>query len=124
MVDTSRLHTYKKLRFELGDEEMQGKKILRIHLQDFISDEEGTIFKSKGEAILGDIDTHEIRELHNCITSLERIRGHSAPKLNLLLKLSLKSSINLFEPQRAEDTLFLKPESSGKTVFCLLGLIL
>lgn len=122
VVNAGGFHAYKELGFKLGDEGIQSREAFGAHLQGSVSDGEGAIFKGEGEVILGDIDTQKVRVLHNCTTSFEVNGGQAAPKLNLPLKLSLRSSINLFEPQGAGDTLLSEPKCSGGMVSCPPGL--
>jgi hypothetical protein len=122
VVDTSGFHTYEEFRLVGRDKAVQFREGKGMHLHNFVFDKEGTIFEGEGEAVFGDIKTEEIRGIHESITSFRLIRGRPALGLNLLLEMSLRSSINLFEPERAGNTLLSEPPSSGSMVSCPLGL--
>jgi hypothetical protein len=122
VVDTSGFHTYEEIRFIGRDKAVQFREGGGMHLHNSVFDKEGAIFEGEGEAVFGDIQAEEVRGFHKGITSFRLIRGQAALGLNLPHEMSLSGSINLFEPERARDTLLFEPLSSGGMVSCPLGL--
>jgi len=126
MVNASRLHANREVRFEIRDNIFKSAEARGIHRKKFIFEDKGAIFNSNRERVFRDINATEVSVRHNSTTSFLRIRGQFTLGLNLPLKMSLEDSINLFETRRAGNTLLNEPihgvdplrrKSSGKMLF-------